>query len=195
MSQAVFSWAWLAGLVVISTVRKMHERRAGRRSSLRDTPPLEAVLMFVWGIAAGIVPLFYVFSDFLAFADYPFAMPLPLSLAGIGLFVGAIWLLHRSHADLGQLWKPTVEPQPEQLLVTNSVFRRIRHPMYAAHLLWGVAQLLLLPNLVAGPPGLLLILLVVAVRVPREERAMIEEFGDRYRAYKTKTGAFWPRLS
>jgi protein-S-isoprenylcysteine O-methyltransferase Ste14 len=66
--------------------------------------------------------------------------------------------------------------------------------MYAAHVLWGIAQALLLPNLVAGPLALILVIFLLALRVPREERAMIEEFGDEYRLYMERTGRILPKL-
>ena len=39
------------------------------------------------------------------------------------------------------------------MLVTNGIYRRIRHPMYSAFWLWAIAQALLLPNWIAGPAG------------------------------------------
>ena len=44
--------------------------------------------------------------------------------------------------------------------------------------LWGVAQTLLLQNRVAGFSSLVLFLPLYLLRVPREERMMVEEFGD-----------------
>jgi len=186
-------WAWLSLLIVITTVRKVHEFKAGQRSSLKGIPAPEATAMVLWGLAAGVLPLFYMFSPWLDFADYPFEMPVPARAFGVALFVFAIWLLHRSHADLGRQWSPTVEFKDDHKLVTQGVYTRIRHPMYSAHVLWGIAQALLLPNLIAGPWALILICGVLALRIPREERAMIEEFGDAYRQYMERTGRILPR--
>lgn len=66
--------------------------------------------------------------------------------------------------------------------------------MYAAHVLWGIAQTLLLPNLLAGSLALVLILAVIALRIPREEGAMLEEFGDEYRQYMKSTGRILPKF-
>ena len=128
-------------------------------------------------------------------ADLPFRMPSAFGFFGIVLFLISIWLLHRSHADLGRLWSPTVEPETQQRLVTDGVYKRSRHPMYAAHVLWGLAQALLLPNLIAGPLALLLMLGVISLRVPREEHAMLKEFGDDYRKYIKTTGCILPKLN
>jgi len=192
MQQEIFEWTWLALLLVISTVRKVHEHRAGRRSSLKGIPVLEATVMILWGVAAGVLPLFYMFSPWLDFANLPFEIPLALSIVGVVLFVFAIWLLHRSHADLGKQWSPTVEFKDDHALVTEGVYSRIRHPMYTAHVVWGMAQALLLPNLIAGPVALILMFAAMGLRIPREERAMLEEFGDAYRQYMERTRRILP---
>ena len=194
MSQEIFNWTWLVLLIVMIVVRKIHEHKSGQRVSLKQTPFLEAVLMFLWGGAAAILPLLYVFGTRLDFADFPVSIPPACGFAGAGLFLIAIWLLHRSHADLGGLWSPTVEPDFDQQLVTIGIYRRIRHPMYAAHVLWGIAQMLLLPNWIAGPSALLLVCALLSVRIPREERAMIDEFGNEYRRYMLRTGRILPKL-
>lgn len=196
MTQTVFNWVWLALFVLITGLRKWHERKAGRRSSVKGTPVVEAALMMAWGLFAGVAPFFYIFSDWLAFANYPFDMPALVSWLGVLGFLGAAYLLHRSHADLGRSWSPNVAPEAGQALVAEGVFKRTRHPMYAAHLLWGVAQMVLLPNLLVGVLPLVLMLAVVSIRVPREEEALLAEFGDRYREYMKRTGRFlpkWPR--
>ncbi len=195
MLQGTFNWVWFALLIAIIVVRKAHERKAGRHSRLKGTPIVEAALMVLWGVAAGVLPLFYIFGSWLDFADLPFKMPSAFGFFGIALFLISIWLLHRSHADLGRLWSPTVEPEAKQRLVTDGVYKRTRHPMYAAHVLWGFAQALLLPNLIAGPLALLLMLGVISLRVPREEQAMLEEFGDNYRTYMKTTGRILPNLN
>jgi len=150
--------------------------------------------MVLWGSAAGVLPLVYIFTGWLTFADWPFTLPPLVGLLGGTLFVAAIWLLHRSHADLGHLWSPTVSPEAKQPLITQGVYKHVRHPMYAAHVLWGVAQALLLPNWIAGPLALLLMLALLALRIPREERELIAAFGDAYRRYGHNTGALIPKF-
>ena len=173
MSQDVLNWTWVVLLVAMIAVRKMHERKAGRRSTLKGTPLAEAVLMLLWGVAAGMLPFFYIFGTWLDFADLSIDRPSELGLTGVALFLISVWLLHRSHADLGEMRSPTVEPGAKQRLVTDRVYKLVRHPMYAAHVLWGVAQM--------------------ALRIPREERAMIQQFADEYRRYMDRTGRILPK--
>ncbi len=194
LSQEIFNWVWIILFVVIVIVRKIHERKAGERASLKKTPVAEAILMLLWGVASGVLPFFYVFGTWLDFANLPFEIPSVFGFIGTIFFLISIWLLHRSHADLGKLWSSTVEPESKQRLITDGVFKRIRHPMYTAHVLWGIAQTLLLPNLVAGPLALLLIFAVITLRVPREEQALLEEFGNDYSEYMKKTGRIFPKV-
>jgi len=82
----------------------------------------------------------------------------------------------------------------EHTLVTSGVYRHIRHPMYAAHLLWAIAQALLLSNWLAGWALLVTFVPLYLVRAPREEHMMLEHFGEEYREYMSRTGGLIPRL-
>jgi len=39
-----------------------------------------------------------------------------------------------------------------------------------------------------------LVLVLLAIRTPKEERMLLERFGDAYRQYMATTGRFFPRL-
>jgi protein-S-isoprenylcysteine O-methyltransferase Ste14 len=64
--------------------------------------------------------------------------------------------------------------------------------MYAAHILWSVSQGLLFPNAGAVPAAVLLMLAILRTRIPREERAMLDRFGDSYREYRERSGRILP---
>jgi protein-S-isoprenylcysteine O-methyltransferase Ste14 len=66
--------------------------------------------------------------------------------------------------------------------------------MYSAFWLWAFAQALLLPNRVAGFSGLVGFGILFFGRVAREERMMLETFGDSYRAYMARTGHIFPLI-
>ena len=115
-------------------------------------------------------------------------------LVGIIILAMAVWLFWRSHADLGRNWSPSLELRERHELVTEGVYRSVRHPMYASMWLWGVAQALLLQNWIAGWVSLVMFMPLYLLRVPREERMMLDEFGEEYRAYMNHTGRVIPRL-
>ncbi len=173
--------------VIVGTVLRSWYTRAYRTNTIvsENRSRLDSVLMVIPAFGMLILPLVYAFSDMLNFADYrlsPWA-----GWVGTAQFTGGLVLLWRSHADLGSNWSPSVQIREGHTLVTHGVFKRIRHPMYAAHFLWGCAQPLLLQNWIAGFSMLVTLVPLMLVRVPREERMMLERFGEEYRSYMRRT--------
>jgi protein-S-isoprenylcysteine O-methyltransferase Ste14 len=66
--------------------------------------------------------------------------------------------------------------------------------MYTAFWLWALAQALLLPNWVAGLSGLIGFGILYGFRIGREERLMLDTFGDQYRSYAARTARLIPWL-
>ena len=188
----MFKSLYLAGLIVGSIVRGICTRRykpnaaADERRSALDT-----ALMSFASVGLLLLPLLYVFTPWLEFADY--WLPMWTGWIGAVVFAAAVWLLWRSHVDLGRNWSPTLQVSEVHTLITQGVYRHIRHPMYAAHWLWAVAQILLLHNWIAGPALLVCFVPLYVLRVPREEQMMLDHFGDEYRAYIKRTGRVLPR--
>ncbi len=197
MPTIVYKYIMLGGLILAEVIRLPYRlrneraRRQGRIVRQGETPA--AVLLDVLAyVGLGAIPTLYVFSPWLNWADYP----LPGWAGGIGvvllaLFLALIWL---AHSDLGPNWSPMVEVKQDQVLVTRGLYRWARHPIYAAIWLSAVAQVLLLPNWVAGPAGLALFLPLYLHRVGREEQLLLEYFGQPYRRYMEQTGRLVPRL-
>jgi protein-S-isoprenylcysteine O-methyltransferase Ste14 len=92
-----------------------------------------------------------------------------------------------THRALGRNWSISLDVREDHQLVTDGIYRKIRHPMYTAFWLWAVAQALLLPNWVAGFSGIIGFGILFFGRVAREEQMMLEIFGDRYREYMART--------
>jgi protein-S-isoprenylcysteine O-methyltransferase Ste14 len=200
LSKIIYGIGFIAGAVArfVGVVRGRGGWANLRAALKRDRQavkqrPAERVLLGVTAIGMQVIPLLYVVTSWPAFAARP--QPAWAGWVGAVVFAAAIWLLYRSHADLGAGFSPTLETSEEQKLVTTGVFRHVRHPMYSAHILWGVAQVLLLPNWVAGFAFLVLSIPLYIERVPAEERMMLAEFGEEYGAYMDRTGRFFPRLT
>ncbi len=136
------------------------------------------------------VPLIWVASRAFSFAEYELrAGPL---VAGVMCLVIGLWLFYRSHADLGTNWSITLEIREQHRLITQGVYRRIRHPMYSALALYSIGQALVIPNWVAGPSNLIAFAILLALRVHAEERMMVREFGDEYALYSARTKRLIP---
>jgi protein-S-isoprenylcysteine O-methyltransferase Ste14 len=98
-----------------------------------------------------------------------------------------LWLFYRSHADLGTNWSITLEVREQHRLITQGVYRRVRHPMYVALLPYSTGQALVIPNRVAGPANLIAFAILFGLRVRAEEKMMADEFGGEYTAYTART--------
>jgi len=152
---------------------------------------MDIILLSVAGLAM-VLPFFFIFTPWLNFADY--LLPAWLGWIGTAVFAGALLFLWRSHADLGRNWSAVLQIKQEQTLVTNGIYRHLRHPMYAAHMLWAIAQGLLLQNWLAGWAFLVVFVPLYLIRAPKEEKMMLEQFGEQYRQYITHTGGIIPRF-
>lgn len=187
-----FEIVFLAGIIAGSVVRKFYtsgRRKIGAEKKRSDI--LDLVLIGAAGVGM-VMPLLYLFTSWLDYAKYE--LPNWTGWVGTAVFAGAILMLWRSHADLGRNFSPTLQIRAEHLLVTSGVYSRIRHPMYTAHLLWAIGQGLLLSNWLAGWAFLVLSVPLYIVRIPKEERMMLEHFGEQYRQYMGRTGRLVPRV-
>lgn len=194
MTATVFKLCYVIGLVAASIIRKAYTKPyLQKRAEVKRTEERDRALMLLPFFGMFLLPVLYLLTSWLDFADYH--LPPWAGWLGAALFAAAVWLLWRSHVDLGQNFSPELEIFEGHSLVTGGVYHRIRHPMYAAHWLWGIAQALLLQNWFAGPSMLVAMLPLYLVRVPREERMLLEQFGDTYRAYMRHTGRIIPRIS
>lgn len=183
---------YLLGLFTGSAIRWHYTRTYRKRIRTAKTRPrVDTPLVYLPFLGMFLFPAVYILTPLLSFADY--SLPQWTGWAGTIVYAAAFILLWRSHADLGPAFSPVTEITVEQHLVTGGVYRFIRHPMYAAHLLWAFAQPLLLWNWIAGFSMLATFLPLYLVRVPKEEAAMEAAFGDEYRAYMRRTGRIIPR--
>jgi protein-S-isoprenylcysteine O-methyltransferase Ste14 len=184
---------FLAGFIAYIAIRGVYARwTKDNEKTVRQVDMQERALLFSVIVASLLLPVLYLFTPLLAFADYE--LPAPAQWIGGPLMLAALWLFWRSHADLGQNWSPTLELRKGHELVQHGVYRRVRHPMYAAIFLFSLAQGLLLENWLAGWSALAPFALLYLLRTPREERMMLEHFGQPYRDYMNRTGRLFPRF-
>jgi len=184
---------FLIGFIVYVSLRGVFKQRTKcNQQAVSRVDALEKVLMAIVIPGGLLLPVVYLVTPWLAFADYH--LPAFAPWFGAVLMVAALWLFWRSHADLGLNWSVTLELRQGHQLVKHGVYRSIRHPMYASIWLWCLAQGLLLENWLAGWYALLAFALMYFVRTPREEEMMCESFGYEYLDYMRRTGRLFPRI-
>jgi protein-S-isoprenylcysteine O-methyltransferase Ste14 len=185
--------AFLIGFIAYLTIRGVFARRTkANQLVVRRVDALEKALLALVIPTSSLLPLLYLFTPWLAFADY--RLPAIAPWCGVALMLAAIWLFWRSHADLGQNWSVTLELRKGHQLVRHGVYRSIRHPMYASIFLWSLAQGLMLQNWLAGWSAFVTFSLMYLLRTPREEQMMCEFLGQEYRDYMRVTGRLFPRI-
>lgn len=184
---------FLVGFILYAGIRREFIKRTkANEKVVSRMDGLDKSLLIVVIPGSLLLPVLYLFTPWLAFADYQ--LPEFAPWLGTSVMVAALWLFWRSHADLGLNWSVTLEIRKEHQLITHGVYRSIRHPMYTSIFLFSLAQGLLLENWLAGWCAVVTFAPLYFIRTPREERMMCEFFGDEYRDYMRRTGRLWPRI-
>lgn len=145
----MFKTLYLIGFFILLTIR-VYYRWQNRNVKVAESyiSNLEKFLLFLDTVGVLLLPLVYVFTSWLNFADYQ--LPSWMGWLGAVILALAIVLLWRSHADLGRNWSQTLELRKGQQLIDHGVYKYIRHPMYAAIWLYSIAHIFLLHNWIAG---------------------------------------------
>lgn len=184
---------FMIGVVSSFVIRFPYQRENKQNTIVRDHKTIqENILLLLVFVGMIILPLVYVLSPWLNFANY--SLPVWANWLGVIAFSVALWLFWRSHRDLGKNWSPTLEVREGHTLVSGGVYQTIRHPMYTSVWLWCIAQALLLPNWIAGLAGLVSFGVMYALRIGNEEQMMLEQFGDEYEVYRQQTKRLIPYL-
>jgi len=178
--------------MIVRGVGVFYARKQSGSLGENRLPPfgVDLVMELVQSLGLFFLPLIYLFTNWLDVANYT----IPVYVAWPGLLLGlfSIGMLGRTHYDLGGSWSDHLEVKQGQELITTGIYKYIRHPMYSAHLLYAIAQAMLLGNWIAGFSFLLLQLPFYPMRIPQEERMMEEYFGEEYRDYMQQTGRLFP---
>jgi protein-S-isoprenylcysteine O-methyltransferase Ste14 len=187
---------WIAKAVVLAAAAAMmairaphgHRSRSVKVAKSHKTPLETGLLVLAW--IGFFVPLIWVASPAFSFAEYP--LRTPSFVAGVMCLVIGLWLFYRSHVDLGTNWSITLDVREKHRLITQGLYRWVRHPMYSALALYSVGQALVIPNWVGGLSNLILFAVLLAFRIGAEERMMAQQFGNEYAAYTARTKRLVP---
>jgi protein-S-isoprenylcysteine O-methyltransferase Ste14 len=95
---------------------------------------------------------------------------------------------------LGRFFKLTVVIQEDHRVIDRGPYRWLRHPSYTGALVAGAGIGLALGDWLSIAVVLAGMSLAYLIRIPIEERALLEEFGDDYAAYAARTARLVPGL-
>jgi protein-S-isoprenylcysteine O-methyltransferase Ste14 len=151
-----------------------------------------AITLRLAGLVMWLSTLAYLLNP--AWMDWA-QLPLPawLRWCGAPLGVASIALLNWTLQSLGKNLTDTVATRQNATLVTHGPYHYVRHPFYVCTAGLTLAATLLSANAVLGVASAVAMVLLV-VRMPKEEQQLLERFGEPYRHYRATTGAFFPKL-
>ena len=192
MNPSIAKAVVLVASVVMIAIRAPHGKRSRAVKTVKSGKGTLELGLLILAWIGFLVPLFWVSSPVFSFADYSLHL-IPL-VAGIACLIVGLWLFYRAHADLGSFWSVTLEVRENHRLISQGVYRRVRHPMYSALFLYAIGQALAVPNWVAGPSYLVTFGILFACRVRAEEQMMVDAFGDEYVSYMAKTKRLVPNI-
>ncbi|MFX0013420.1 MAG: isoprenylcysteine carboxylmethyltransferase family protein [Promethearchaeota archaeon] len=120
-----------------------------------------------------------------------FSLPSWIRWIGIILTILGMCLDFSTQLYLGRNYSTLLYIREEQSLITKGPYRYIRHPMYTALITAGVGMSLLAANWYFGLPFIATIVVII-LRIKKEEEVMIGKFGDEYIQYMKRTKRFIP---
>ena len=132
----------------------------------------------------------------------PFALPefahaLPwygaIRMAAALVGVAGLAATVKCWSRMGKDWRMAVTAEPDQPLITDGLFSRMRHPIYAFSILLVACTVVVVPTAYMALCGAGLAALWV-MKARNEERHMLRQHGDEYGRYLARTGRFLPRF-
>lgn len=193
-SENLFRIALLVVILLTMSVTLYHRIQAGssgEKISRKEEGYLFAIVLRLAGLCLWIATFAFLISP----ASVTWAMfPLPEWVRWLGVVSGALcsMLMYWTLSSLGKNLTDTVVTRANAFLVTHGPYRWVRHPFYVTAALLMASVTLLTANWLIGLSSVI-VLLLLAVRTPKEEQMLIERFGQEYRDYMTKTGRFIPK--
>ncbi|HEX3082800.1 MAG TPA: isoprenylcysteine carboxylmethyltransferase family protein [Candidatus Saccharimonadia bacterium] len=142
-------------------------------------------------LALGIL----VYIQVLGLPVWPFQPSLAVSLVGFVLVAYGFATSMSARHTLGANWAHGAEYQIKSghELITTGIYRYVRHPIYT-----GIFLSMIGGELIAGSWLWLVLLgtltLAAITQATKEERILLEEFGQKYQSYMRRTKRFIPYL-
>ena len=109
---------FFVGFVVYVVIRgRFMSRTKANENAVSRVDGVEKVLIAVVSIGTMVLPLVYLFTTWLGFADY--VLPASAPWIGTGVMIAALWLFWRSHATRSDGSPAWVSREPTDLAMSS----------------------------------------------------------------------------
>ena len=187
------SIAWLLSIVVIQLIRMPFRAQTAENNVIEQRGGMvEKAVLISMIVCHRLVTFGHLIFGVFWFANYKISNT--WTAIGVVINVAALFYFWRSHADLGGNWSVTLTVFDTQTLVTEGVYKRVRHPMYSSLFVLFASWPLLIHNWIASIAPLLAFIALYLVRVDSEEQMLQDRFGQEYVDYMSVTGRILPKL-
>jgi len=185
--------AMLAVRIVFNMrVRKLGERVMPDKEAIRrEGIALFAMRFILFFFLMAIMVLYAINHPWMHALD--FTLPEWARWVGLGVGLMSIALLIWTELELGRQFSPQLQLRQDHQLITSGPYAHIRHPLYTAIYAFGLSLALVSANWFFAA-FFLVSLMGLAARVPKEEKMMLEQFGEEYRLYMERTRRYWPKM-
>lgn len=186
---------WLGVGIMIVRVRRharrvvgvVPEQRLERLMGLAWVPVVAAWIALPWLALARPQSIFAV-PAWATTLEWPVVLRLLASIVAVLSLAATV----KCWARMGKDWRMAVTGEPSQPLITDGLFARIRHPIYAFSILLMLCSTVILPTLPMFVVGCAHIALML-MKARNEERHLLAHHGAAYAQYLGRTGRFVPR--
>jgi protein-S-isoprenylcysteine O-methyltransferase Ste14 len=180
---AAYVFIMLVGRFMSQKQRKAkHSPLSQSRDMLKDWTALLAAISTAFAIALPVLEAALRETSVLNSATI---------LAGTAIILVGYAVAYKANRTISENWSPTIDKTPEQNLVTTGMYSIVRHPLYLSGLLILVGTNVYFTSSWAWV-SVLLASVVILIRVPIEERFLVERFGQEYTAYQKRSKAILP---
>jgi protein-S-isoprenylcysteine O-methyltransferase Ste14 len=182
----------ITGMSISGYFRSKADRDSGEKLSRKvdGTPMMNAIR--IGGLILWLSPFVYLINpNWMAWSK----IGLTESIRWAGVIVGVLCVfgIYWLFSSIGTGITPVSATRKEHKLVTNGIYRYIRHPLYTFGSSFIMSFGVMADNWFIAMFGILAFILM-AIRTPKEEANLIEKFGDEYREYMKRTGRFLPKF-
>jgi len=188
-----FGLIFISALGISAYFRRKADRDTDEKISRSVDGKLMMTLIRIGGLLLWFSPIIYLINpNWMAWSKI--GLPEWARWLGIGIGVLSLFGIYWLFTSIGSGITPTSATRKEHKLVTNGIYRYIRHPLYTFGSSMFIAFGLMADNWFIAFLGIFTFILM-AIRTPKEEANLIEKFGDEYRNYMKRTGRFLPKYS